>query len=369
MKTTDVILDLGSYFTIYERSGSDNPISIPTIIADSNEPIIQRPYGRSLSKLNSERYYGTDALKYKNVLKITHFLRKNDFFTLAFYLQHLFENIGLDPKECGFIFIVPANFSHAKKQELQHVLFTTLNMPKIAFLPPAACVLTALGLDTGVIVDIGHNSTRIESIFKGFPRIESQFTYPMGGSHITSQLFKKMFKYKNYQSKAPFMEIVEQIKTEQNVVIVSEDILMTLQEIERGTKKYDFEVNLPDGTKITLNKERFLSAELFFQPELARLHSENLIAYIEQSIRAWDRSSVRELCRNVIICGGGSQIPGLAKRIRTLLEARFPASIKIEIRETGAASKSIFWKGANIIYQLRQGELGEWNLNPYKEDI
>ena len=369
MRAAEVILvDLGSYQTIVGTPGSDAiPISSPTIIADSNEPIINKPNGRSLSKLNSERYFGEEALNYKNVLKLTHFLQKQDYFTLAFFLQHLFEKLDRDPQQSGVVFVVPADFTHAKKQELKHVLFTTLNMPKIAFFPPAACVLTALGLDTGVIVDIGHFSTRIESIYKGFPRIESQFIYPMGGAHITSHLLKQMFQFKKFQAKSALFEIAEQVKRDS--VQVSENLMVTLQEIERGTKKYDFKVDLPDKSNILLNKERFLSAELFFQPELARVHSENLIAYIEQSIRSWDRSSVRELCRNIIICGGGSQIPGLAKRIHALLEARFPASIKIEIRETASDSKSVFWKGANIIYQLRQGELGEWELNPYKEGI
>jgi actin-related protein len=366
----DVILDLGCYQTVTSLPGSDAiPLIEPTIIADSTEPLILKPFGSSFSKLNSERYYGTNALKYKNVLKLTHFLRKHDYYTLAFFLQHLFENIGkeVEPRNCGVVLITPANLTQARKQELKNILFTTLNLPKIAFLPPAACVLTALGLDTGVIIDIGHYSTRIESIYKGFPRIESQFTYSMGGSHITAQLLKQMIPYKKFQAKSPLFEIAEQVK--RDAVQVSENILFTLQEIERGTKKYDYAFDLPDGTHILLNKERFLSSELFFQPELARLHSENLIVYIEQSIRAWDRSAVRELCRNIIICGGGSQIPGLAKRIQILLEARFPASIKIEIKETGTESKTIFWKGANIIYQLRQGELGEWELNPFREEL
>ena len=39
-----------------------------------------------------------------------------------------------------------------------------------------------------LIIDIGHFSTKIECLFKGFPNNESKFEFPIGGYHITQNL-------------------------------------------------------------------------------------------------------------------------------------------------------------------------------------
>ena len=316
----------------------------------------------ALAKINFDRYYGNAAMRFKNVLNVQNFMKEKDYTSYSKLIGKKIQELPIKLEETGLVLVVSNHYSINDKQNLQNTLFQTLKVPRIAFLPHTASILTELEINTGVIIDIGYYSTRIESIYKGFPNVDSQFIFPLGGYHVTQQLLTKMFSHLDYKSDLPLLWESERIKKEALMVVDNPEKYS--DQIHKGFKNFDYTVELPDGIEITINRERYEPAEIFFNPLIAHNRSENLIELIEKSIKSWERDQLRELCSNIIIIGNGGNISGLNQRINNLLKNRFAESVDIIIPKI-SEQKEIFWKGASKFIQSKK-EL-KWISNPFEE--
>ncbi|QEE15652.1 hypothetical protein DSAG12_01479 [Promethearchaeum syntrophicum] len=360
----DILIDVGAFESL---------IGIPneeiyrfrerSVYSDSNNPIIKKTVMQgALAEINFKRYYGNAALRFKNVLNVQYFMKEKDFISYSKLIGKKLLELSLKPKETGLVLVVSNHFSKNDKLNLQNSLFQTLKIPRIAFLPHTASILTELELNTGVIIDMGYYSTRIESIYKGFPNSDSQFIFPLGGYHVTQQILNNIFSRLEYRSDLPLLWESERIKNEKLFVV--EDPEKCSDQIHKGFKNFDFIMELPDGKEIILNKERYEPAEIFFNPLIAHTRSENIVELIENSIKSWERDHLRELCSNIIIIGNGGKIPGLNQKIEKLLKKRFAESVDVKIIEI-SDQKDIFWIGASKFIKSKK-EL-KWISNPSTE--
>ncbi|WP_457920139.1 hypothetical protein [Candidatus Lokiarchaeum ossiferum] len=353
----DILVELGSFETKIGIAGDYEPKIInPSIFADSDEPIVKISSQTGLSKMGKERHYGNKALKFKDTLLIKYFLKTKDFSSFAYFLAEIFKNQGWIPSESNLIIVYPSYISKIELNELKRILQEIMSFPKFAFIPNSAAILTALGKDTGTIIDFGHFSTRIEGIFKGFPNFESNFIFPIGGHHITQYLIDVIFEKYQYSSTHPLYSIAQKIK--EDVVESSLRIDEIIDEIATGSQEYDFTIYLPDGNQLTINKEKFLASELYFIPELAHIRSDNLIEFIMRSIRAWERDQIPIMLENIVLCGQGVKIPNLKSKLQQQIKKRFPITLNVQIFEDSQNPNAI-WKGASQIYRNSQKRM-EW---------
>jgi len=359
-KTQALILDPGTYEILLGIAGEDEPRFIePTVYVDTNDPLLPNSILPELIEMARERFFGQDALRFKSVLKLHYMLEERDFTSFGLLLKQILEKNFLDPHDLDVIIIESPRLSQANKQKLQSHLFHFLQVPRIAYLPNASCVLTALGKDTGVLVDIGYFGTNIESIYKNFPNPDSRFDIPIGGYHITQRLVELMFSRIQYESSLPLFWIAEDIKRAS--VFVAKDPKQEEEKMILGEIDLNQPIEFPDGTLLTINKERFKCTEPFFEPELAHIRSDGLIEILDKSIHVWDRSQIPDFLKNIILCGNGAKIPGLNVRIELLLKERFAKTLAVEVIPIQEYKKA-GWVGASILYAKRNGQL-DWINN------
>ncbi len=341
----DILIDVGAYESLIGIVDEDNyRFRERSVFSDSNNPITKRFVSSNLAEINLERFYGNAAMRFKNVLNIQYFMKEKDYISYAKLIGKKLQELPIKLEETGLILVVSNHYSINEKKKLQNAFFEVLNIPRIAFLLHNASILTELGLNTGVIVDIGFYSTRIESIYKGFPNTDSQLIFPVGGYHITQQLLNKIFSRIEYKSDLPLLWEIERIK--KDALFVVEDPELHSDQIHKGFKNFDYTLELPDGKKIIINRERFESTEIFFNPLLVHIRSENLVEMIERSIRTWERDQIRDLCSKIIIVGNGGNITGLNQKIENLLKKKFAETVDIKILPI-SDQKELFWKGAS----------------------
>ena len=72
---------------------------------------------------------------------------------------------------------------------------------------------------------------------------------------------------------------------------------------------------LPDGTNITLGRERFMAPEILMNPSLIELEDDGLCEMIYKSITKCAMDIQKPLAANIWLSGGTTMIPGLSSRI------------------------------------------------------
>jgi len=138
--------------------------------------------------------------------------------------------------------------------------------------------------------------------------------------------------------------------------------------VKEGLTKYDRIVDLPDGTKLKLNSERFLLSEPLFDPKIIHVDYIGLAEAISKVIKTWDRENWEELLSNVILSGGSSLIPGLSERLTVELQKHFSEKLKNKIKVVAASGReNMGWIGASVLYSKDQLKKG-WLNNPNLQD-
>ena len=310
-----------------------------------------------------ERLYGRWALRFKNVLKLQFLLESQDFVSITAFLKQLLEKNYWDPRDFNLIIIDSQRFTAQFKQKVLNTFFQVLQFPQICFAPSSLCVLSALGQDSGLIVDIGFSSTTVEAVYKNFPNDESKFELPIGGFHLTQRLTDLIFSKFEYENNYSLFWVAEDIKRTSALAV--SDANSELLSIDGGNTDYNQNVELPDGTMLTINSERFLCIEPLFDPDILHIRSDNLIDLIGKSIRAWDLQKIPELVQKIILCGNGAKIEGLANKIEMLVKQKFAKTLNVKVIPV-EEYKKVFWIGASVLSQ--KGAQFEWIPNPQSSE-
>lgn len=355
----DLLIEVGAHETVIGFAGDGTYFcKVPSFYTDSNYPLLDNDILSTLKDMAYERVFGEEAVLNQKVLKIFNILKNEDYFTYAAFLKNILESRNIAPAEHRAILILPSDWTLKMKEKLKKALFLLCQFPKIVFVESSICVLIAFGLNTGIIVDIGHFSTRIESIYRGFLNPEGIFQFQFGGYQISKYLVDKILPYISVHAIQPLITIAEDIKREAVFCELNPEVKNI--EIQEGSFNFDRTVELPNGKQFTLNKECYECVEQFFHPEIGHISTVSLIDHIENTVRVWDRTQVPELLEHIIICGSTSQIPGLINKIYAGLTPRFSANIKISMHPTlKGEEKDIFWKGGSILYKKREGQF-DW---------
>lgn len=88
-------------------------------------------------------------------------------------------------------------------------------------------------------------------------------------------------------------------------------------DIENESKSFASSLyELPDGKRIKLGEERYLSPEVLFKPSLLKGgEREGIHCCTVKSILKCDKNEIDEMFGNILVCGGSSLFPGFPHRI------------------------------------------------------
>lgn len=351
-----VYVNIADYLFTTDISGSDTIGGLEEIFLNTDTQI---------------HLVGFDALKYQNILKIREFSKEKDYNILSKFFSHYYQQLNI-PVESHFkqpvIIITPFYKSELEKSKLQEVFFNSLNFPYILFLPESQAILSTLQKTSGIVVSIGESYTSISSIFHGFTNLMARDMFPITGKNITNYLLNLILS-KISSSKNTYLDkkITKEIKDRTSLCILNPT--EEKKRVKEGLTKYDRIIDLPDGSKLKLNSERFLLSEPLFDPKIIHIDYIGLAEAISKVVMSWDRENWEELLSNVILSGGGSLIPGLSERIEVELQKFFSEKLKPKIKVVAASGReNMGWIGASVLYSKDQLKKG-WIRNPSHQEL
>ncbi len=371
-QTRPLILDFGSAISRIGWAGDDFPdIIAPSVYVDISDYIFTSDIIEGLEELFlKERpithLVGHQALKYQNILRIHEFKKENNFNILLKFFLHYYQELKIDEQyqfRQPLIILTPFFISDLEKSKLQELFLNSLNFPSLLFLHESQAILSTLQKSSGVVVNMGESTTYISTIFHGFTNIMARDVFPISGKQLTDY-FLNLILTRIGTKKSIYIDnsIAKEIKEKLSLCLL--DPKEEQKRVKEGLTKYDRIIDLPDGSNLKINLERFLLTEPLFNPRLAHIDYIGLAEAVSKVIKTWERENWEELIPNIILSGGGSLIPGLDKRLEFELQAFFSEKLKNKIKVIAASGRdNMGWIGASILYSKEKLNKG-WVENP-----
>ncbi len=354
--TETIILEVGAYETRIGFAGEKQPrYIIPTVVADSREPLFSPTHLKSLTEVSPLLYFGKDAVKKNQVLKLHYFIANDNYSFLESFLKYCGNLLGVEFADHSLVYLHHTNLPESKKEALKSLFLFKLGCQQLAFLNQSTAVLTVIDADTGVLIDLGEKESRIDTIYKGYPNLSAYQEFSIGGQRLTAEFLNKLYAQGVYGTKKPYEFYVNQIKEQLAVCVM--DYEDALQKIEKGDTSLYQEVVFPDQNKAHLNAERFEIVESYFRPELFNSSEESLPELAQKAVKSWDRTAQAELLESIILYGGGSAIPGLVERLENEIKRFFPKILKINVHAY-PEEPNLVWLGASVL--ISQKVLTAW---------
>jgi actin beta/gamma 1 len=368
-----LILDIGNNYFRLGWAGNDYPdIIAPSVYVDNNDylftsDVIDGLEDIFISEKNVDnQLFGDEALKYSNILTIHEFKKENNFTILMKFFYYHYLQLGIAEEnqfKQPIIIITPFIMSELEKTKLKDVFFNVFDFPSILFLSESQGIISTFRKTSGVIVSMGEENTYITTFLHGFSNVMARDTYPIAGKDITNYLLNLLLTQIG-SGKSLYLDhiITKEIKEKLSLCVLEPE--EEIRKIKDGFTKYKSSIDLPDGSSLEINSERFLISEPLFDPSIIHIDYIGLPEAIAKVVRTWDRENWEELLSNVILAGGGSLIPSLDKRLNLEISKFFSERMKEKINIVAVSGReNVSWVGASVLFA--QGKLQKgWEQNP-----
>ncbi|MEE9378677.1 MAG: hypothetical protein V3V33_11665 [Candidatus Lokiarchaeia archaeon] len=371
-----LIIDIGSQNFRLGWAGDDFPdIIAPSVYVDNNDYLFSSEVIDGLEDIfitekNAENHlFGHEALKYSNILKIHFFKKESNFVVFMKYFFHHYKQLNITEEnhfKQPIIILSPFFISELERTKLQDIFFNVFDFPSLLFLPESQGILATLRKTSGVVINMGEANTSISTFLHGFSNAMARDIYPITGKDLTNYLLNLILKRKG-SGKTEYLDkiMAKEIKDKLSLCILNSD--EEIKRIKDGLTKYDRNIDLPDGSSLQINTERFMLVEPLFNPSLLHIDYLGLPEAISKVIKFWDRENWEIILPNIIIVGGGSLIPGLEIRLKYEIIKQFSERLKNKINViTVSGRENISWIGSSVLWA--QGKLNKgWIQNPNQE--
>jgi len=371
-----LIIDIGSNNFRLGWAGSDFPdIIAPSVYVDNTDYLFTSDVIGGLEDIfitekNAETHlFGHGALKYANILKIHEFKKESNYQIFMKFFYHHYKQLNISEEyhfKQPIIILSPFFISELEKTKLQDIFFNVFDFPSLLFLSENQGILATLRKTTGVVINMGDVNTNITTFLHGFSNVMARDTYPISGKDLTRYLLNLILTRK-VSGETVYLDkiIAKEIKDKLSLCILDPD--GEVKRIKDGFTKYNRTIDLPDGTSLEINSERFLLAEPLFNPSLIHIDYIGLPEAISKVIKFWDRENWEALLPTIILAGGGSLIPGLDDRLKAEISKYFSDRLKDKINIISASGReNIGWLGASILFAQDKLQKG-WIQNPSHE--
>ncbi|XP_026687707.1 actin-related protein 10-like isoform X2 [Diaphorina citri] len=339
---TGVVLDIGSKYTKYGIFGSFQPKGfIKSQVKD--------PHTNKLRNL----YEYKDADDLYGLL-------------IEFIRKIFFKYFVTSPKDKRIVVVESVLTPTVWRNTLAKVLFKHYEVLSLLYVPSHLVSLCTLGVNTGLVLDIGYSEATLLPVYEGVPVLCAWKDLSLGGqsveAHIRSLLIDEI---KALENPDPYIVTVEDVENLSDSII--EDIKVCscfVTTMERSAEiaaknpdhKYPsgFMYPLKNGKKIPVSGHiRETAFEVLFELDLDML---NIATIILDSLLSVARDMKKPLAENILLTGGTAMTPGLKYRLlqelRTLIESP-PYKDKLFIKnfkfhEFPAKENYVAWLGGAI---------------------
>ncbi|KAG2176642.1 hypothetical protein INT44_007306 [Umbelopsis vinacea] len=327
-----VVIDLGSYLTKAGIGANDTnkPPSVIVSNADFNNPI------------KDEEITSWEDLE--NLL------------------QHvLFQEIGIKKSrnDSPVLLTVPQSWTKEQLERLVQIFFENFNAPGVYIATQPLMALYGCGVVTGLVVDIGHNTTNVSIAVDSCLQLQSNFSSAVAGKELTAFMLRSMEKddilineFKKHSEESgeeiklneEFARYVKELPGVCNVLVGHEieenllsveipaSIVSTPSAAKEDTpaavdavEEQDALKKIPDreeieykGKKFTIGRYRHRVFDPLFDPSLVGSDSMSLADMIRTAVHYCEPLELRpKLMDNIVLTGGGSMMSGAQRRLKS----------------------------------------------------
>uniref|UniRef100_A0A7S2K1R8 Actin-related protein 2 n=1 Tax=Leptocylindrus danicus TaxID=163516 RepID=A0A7S2K1R8_9STRA len=351
-----LVCDQGSGCLKIGSAGDNQPSNtIPSLVARDAE-----------SGLNC---VGEDALKYPQCKSFITNGIVRDWDALDRLWDMAFRSkLGLDDASNHKILLSeqPFNPLDNRKMMLER-LFETFLFGAVNFSSQAMLSLYAQGLLTGVVVDIGYESTNIVPVYDGFLPQHLTRRLDIGGNDITQYLNNLLIRrgYRLYNH-----ETFNEINRAKEKLCYTALDLEQERALARETTVLVEAYTLPDGTTVKVGQERFEAPEALFDPTLVNIECKGLCDAIFDTIQKADIDTRAKYMQHIVICGGSSMFPDFAARLENGIRQKYLTTVlngdterlqKFPVNvEASPMRKDLVFLGGSVLAELMNNKDDFW---------
>ena len=347
-----VVLDIGQFSAKAGFAGEDMPSQIFfTIVGTPKYRQIDYEY----AGVRKDDFYVGDEIQSIGLYKIFYTIKKGiiqDWLSFEKIIDYIFYNLRVDPSLVNVLFSVHPLFPHSDLKKLFELFLEKYQCR--AFYPVLDSMLTlyAGGFQTGLVVEIGDSLTRITPIYQGY-KLDHAIKYLDIGGRTLTRFMEKILAERGFSVDSSIRrELVRALK--EKACFVSLDYKEDLKRVEQYEKEY----SLPDGSTISLARERFEVPELLFNPSM-ELEEISLPEAIMDVVEMCDLDVRPDLLNNIFLSGGSSMFPNIKSRIYQELEIELARrNKKNQVIKIIAPRERIFsvWVGGSILAMIPEFE-------------
>ncbi|KAG9070775.1 hypothetical protein KI688_008315 [Linnemannia hyalina] len=239
----------------------------------------------------------------------------------ALWRHVLFRELGIKRSRNAspVLMVVPTDWTKEEHERITQIFFENFNVPGLYLAEEPLMTLYGCAAVTGLVIDIGHNSTEITPILDTQIQRHAIQSIPLAGSDIDKH-FLELLKGDAQLAR----EYGEPLDLEFARHLKESGICQVLNKDEKENKtRAQAEYN---GKKFTVGSVRYKAVEALFNPDLVGKRVQTLIEAIHAAQYACKAEKRQSLWESIIVTGGTCQIKGLQSRIESALSESLAVS-------------------------------------------
>ncbi|KAF9314503.1 general RNA polymerase II transcription factor [Podila horticola] len=239
----------------------------------------------------------------------------------ALWRHVLFRELGIKRSRNAspVLMVVPTDWTKEEHERITQIFFENFNVPGLYLAEEPLMIMYGCATVTGLIIDIGHNSTEITPIIDTQIQRNAIQTIPLAGADIDAYFLQQL-----RQDAQLVREYGEPMDLEFARYLKESGVCQALAKDEKGANaRAHAEYN---GKKFTVGSIRYKAVDPLFNPDLVGKRVLNIIEAIHAALYGVKPEKRQALWESIIVTGGSCQIPGLQNRIQSAIEESLTVS-------------------------------------------
>ncbi|KAG0036962.1 general RNA polymerase II transcription factor [Podila clonocystis] len=233
----------------------------------------------------------------------------------ALWRHVLFRELGIKRSRNAspVLMVVPTDWTKEEHERITQIFFENFNVPGLYLAEEPLMILYGCATVTGLIIDVGHNSTEITLIIDTQIQRNSIQTIPLAGADIDAYFLQQL-----RQDAQLVREYGEPMDLEFARHLKESGVCQALAKDEKGANaRTHAEYN---GKRFTVGSVRYKAVDPLFNPDLVGKRVLNIIDAIHAALYGVKPEKRQALWESIIVTGGSCQIAGLQNRIQSAIE-------------------------------------------------
>ena len=342
-----IVIDNGSGMVKAGFAGEDAPKAV-------FGSIVGRPAYRAImiGMGNKDIYIGEEAQTKRGILRLRYPVEHGiitNWDDMEKIWHHTFYNaLQISPDEHHVLLTEAPLNPRTNREKMTQCMFENFQVPALYINIQAVLSLYASGRTTGVVMDSGDGVTHTVPIFEGYAMPHAMLRLNLAGKDLTHYLQRILCQRGYSFISSAEKEIVRELK--EKSCYIAQDFESEYEKSQKTDECIE-QHELPDGSIMTINDERFRAPEVLFRPELIGKEVEGIHYLIYDSIERCEMDIRKELFNNIVLSGGSTMFDGIAERLQSEISELCLNHIQVKIISPPERMYSV-WIGGSILSSL-----------------